>query len=396
MGDSLDPPRRGWSLAAFGFVVVLVVAVVIEVAALPGPVPQTPGSAPTTYPTNPHRLVSNNLKLGDTLRLGLVTVPQSAAWILASSNSGPSYIGPYAVDLGPDWIVVGGPVLMGGGVTFELGLPVPYVPWLVGSEFVVQCGVITPLASDVAFSNSITLRCSQGPARHILVLRQTAPSFGMPNPAQQADALVTALQLFGDQVTVADDVLPASLLDFDCILDLRFSTQPPPDESARFVQFLRQCGGVFFVSGPYAGNLGGQLRAGWLSALVASILGVEVTISSGGTLSNGSVESVDAGADPAFTGAAFAIAGLPFDVMDEGGNFGPPGAASAGMPWITGGTALGPLVYGMVFDSSEMMSQTVGGRVAVLFAGGSGTFIPGAANPYPDLILSNVAAYLDR
>ena len=100
--------------------------------------------------------------------------------------------------------------------------------------------------------------------------------------------------------------------------------------------------------------------------------------------------------ETATPGAAVSIGGLPFDVVAEGGNFGPPGAAAAGMPFVSGPTALGPLVYGMIFQPSEMMTQTIGGRVAILFAGGAGTFIPSAASPYPDLVLLNVAAYLDR
>jgi hypothetical protein len=394
MADAIARTRRPWIPPVVCAAVVLA-ALLIDLAGVPSDVP---GSTPaaSTYPVNPHRLVSNNLRLGGTLRLTLWTLPQSAAWMLASSNSGPTTIGPYAVDLGPDWFVVAGPVMMGGGVTYELVVPVPYLAGLAGAEFVVQCGVVSSLSPDVGFSNAVTLRGSTSPGRNVLVLRQTAPSAGMPNPAQQADALAAALQLYGDQVTVCDDVLPLSLLDYDCILDLRFTTLPLPDEAARFVQFLRQCGGVFFVAGPYAGNPGGQLRAGWLSALLGTTLGVPVMISSGGTLSNGAVESVDASASPAFTGAAFAIAGLPFDVSAEGGNFGPPGAASAGMRWISGPTAIGSLVYAMVFEPSEMPAQTVGGRVAILLAGGSDTFVPSAQNPYPDLVMTNVAAYLDR
>jgi hypothetical protein len=387
--------RRGLALAISCFLAVVIVVIALDLAAIPVPPPQ--GSGGSTYPANPHRLVSNNLKIADTLRLNLFTLPQTAMWMLASSNTGPSYVGPYYTDLGSDWFVLMGPVLMGGGVSFELLLPVPNVPSLTGLEFLVQCAVISPQASDVVFSNSVTLRGSQnGGGKNVLILRQTLLMAGMTTSAQQASALAASLQLLGNQVTVADDALPTSLLDYDCILDLRFTTPPAADESLRLVQFLRQGGGVFFLAGPYAGCPPGQQRALWLSTFLNTTLGVGVMISSGGSLSNSSVEAVDPLADPMLLTVPLGIASLPFNVSNEGGNFGPPGAAASGTPFVTGSTMFGTLVYGMFFESTAMMYQTVGGRVGVLFSGGADTLQPSPQNPYPDLIFCNVAWYLDR
>jgi hypothetical protein len=50
----------------------------------------------------------------------------------------------------------------------------------------------------------------------------------------------------------------------------------------------------------------------------------------------------------------------------------------------------------MFFEPTSMVSQTVGGRVAVLFSGGADTFQSSTENPYPDFVLCNVAYYLDR
>ena len=207
---------------------------------------------------------------------------------------------------------------------------------------------------------------------------------------------MVGLQLLGNQVCVVDDVLPLSLLDYDCIFDLRFTTPPAAGEAARYVEFLRMCGGVFFVAGPHAGCPQGQQRAAWIGSLLNTTLGVGVTISSGGTLSNGGVELIDPSAGPEFLSASMGIAGLSLEVSDEGGNFGPPGAASAGVPWLVGPTVFGQTVYVMFFDPSTMPTETVGGRVAVLFSGGPSTFLATSTSPYPHLIMGNMAAYLNR
>jgi hypothetical protein len=394
--------RRVLSLVASAFVGFVVAVVAFDLAAVPSPrghhaTAPSPGggSLPSTFPPGAHRLVSNNLKTGDTLELDLLTLPQTAIWVLASSNTGPSYLGPYFTDLGPDWFVLQGPLLMGGGSHLQLGVPVPTGAGLTGLEFTVQCAAVSPLASDVGFSNSVALRVSQGPAKNVLLLRQTGPGCGN-GAAAQADSLAIGLQLLGIHVTTVDDVLPLSLLDYDCIFDLRFSTPPAPDEAARYVQFLKSCGGLFFVAGPWTGCQGGQMRAGWVHWFLNTILGVSLTVSSGGALSNASVETIDPAAGPEFLAAASGIAGLPLDVSDEGGNFGPPGAVNLGIPWLTGTTVFGPTVYGMFFEPAVMSSQTVGGRVAVLFAGGSSTFVATATSPYPDLVMANMAYYLDR
>jgi hypothetical protein len=133
-----------------------------------------------------------------------------------------------------------------------------------------------------------------------------------------------------------------------------------------------------------------------VSTFLNTTLGISVSVSSGGTLSNAVTETIDPAAGPEFLSASMGIAGLPFDVTDEGGSFGPPGAAVGGVPWLVGNTVFGPTVYGIFFDPAAMTSQTVGGRVAVLFAGGASTFLPTATSPYPDLIMGNMAYYLNR
>lgn len=372
----------------------IVLAVVLDIAAFPKSRPAR--GSPTVVPANPHRLVTNNLKISDTLHVDLFTYPQTAVWLLASSNTGPTYIGPYATGLGPDWFILSGPLLTGGGVHLQLDFPVPYSPGLVGLEFVLQCAVVSTTSSDVVFSNPVTLRGSQSVSKNILILRQTIQTPGMTSSAQQADALAAWLQLMSNTVTVVDDVLPQSLLDFDCIFDLRFTTPPTSDEGARYVQFLRSCGGVFFVAGPYAGNPAGQQRSAWLNLFLNQTLGiVSAMISTGGNLSAATVEVIDPTVDPGFVNVPYGIGGLPFDVTNEGGNFGPPGVAQ-GTPWLIGNTIFGPMVFGMFFEPASMNAQTVGGRVGVLFAGGPDTFLQTATNPYPEVVMCNVAWYLDR
>jgi hypothetical protein len=370
--------------------------VVFQLSGVPSPTPPPQDSGSSTYPTNPHQLICNNLKIGDTLRINLHTLPQTANWMLASSNSGPSYIGPYFVDLGSDWFVLQGPTLMGGGNSLELLIPVPFVPALVGLEFAIQCAVVSPVASDVIFSNSVALRGSQSTAKNILIIRQTLVMAGMTTSAQQASSLAVALQVLGNQVTVVDNVLPPSLLDYDCIFDLRFSVAPAGDESQRFVQFLRQNGGIFFVSGPFAGCPPGQQRASWINVFLNTTLGIPVPISSGGGLSNITVETVNPAADPFLLTTPLSIGGMPFDVNNEGGNFGPPGTVPGGTAFLSGVGLFGAMVYGMYFEPAAMNNLAVGGRVAILFAGGADTFQASAQNPNPEFLMCNLAYFLDR
>lgn len=399
------PKSRGRVAPILAFVVLAsaVCVIVLDLAGLPRPSAPPPRQPPPwaaalqgSFPQNAHHLVTNNLKIGETLRLDLFTAPQTAAWFLASSNTGPSYIGPYLTGLGPDWFIVSGPTSLATGTHLHLDVPIPYLPGIVGLEFAVQGAVLSLVSSGVAFSNTNTLRAIDCWGKNVLLLRQTVQTPGMTNAAQQADSLAVALQTFGNQVTVVDDVLPLSLLDYDCILDLRFTTSPGFDESTRFMQFLRQSGGAFFVSGPYANSVGGQMRAAWLSSFLNSTLGVGVAILPGGNLSFGSVETIDSSADPSFLAVPLSIGGLPFDVTNEGATFGAPGAAGTGVAWLTGDTIYGPQVYGMFFDSWAFTGSTAGGRVGVLFAGGASTFMPSAASPWPELVMDNVVYYLDR
>jgi hypothetical protein len=389
--------RRNAAVLASVLLASVAVVVVLQFAATPkaGRASPPPAAPQASVPANPHRLVTNNLKIGDTLHLDLLTVPQTVAWFLASSNTGPSYIGPYLTGLGPDWFILSGPVSLGGATQAHLDVPIPYLPGVLGLEFAIQCAVLSLSSSTVGFSNANTLRANECWGKHVLMLRQTGQTPGMTTAAQQADSLAVALQTFGNQVTVVDDVLPMSLLDYDCILDLRFTSAPAFDEGPRYIQFLRSCGGVFFVCGPYAGNPGGQMRVSWLNSFLNANLGVGVATTSGGNLAGGSIETIDTSSDPTFLTNPLTIGGLPFDVAHEGGTFGPPGAAS-GTAWLVGSTAFGPQVYGIFFDWWAMTGATVGGRVGVLFAGGESTFIPTAASPWPELVMDNVVWYLDR
>ncbi len=369
--------------------------VILQLAGVPG---AGPGGGNSVVPAAPHKLVSNNLKLGDDLHLVLHTVPQAGVWILASSETGPSWIGPYFTDLGADWFVLRDLTLLGGGSMLEHVVSVPMDPGLAGLEFAVQCAVADPQVADIRMSNSVHLKVSPflATGKHVLLLRQTASTSAIGNPSAQATALAGSLTLLGNHVVVADDVLPAALTSYDVILDCRFTVPPSPLEAARFLQFLRQSGGVAFVVGPSVGSPAGQERALWVNNFLNTTLGISVVVATGGNLSASSVETVDTGADPNYLYSPISVAGLPFEVTSEGGNFGPPGFAAVGTPWISGQSQIGPMVFGMLFNPSDATAQTIGAPIGVLFAGGAGTLMATSQNPYPDLVFCNLVYYLDR
>src|SRR5262245_56589444 len=100
--------RRLAPITASALAALIVAMVAIHLAGVPRPraahraAASGGGSLPSSFPASPHRLISNNLKTGDTLRLDFYTLPQTAVWMLASSNTGPSYVGPYLTALGSD------------------------------------------------------------------------------------------------------------------------------------------------------------------------------------------------------------------------------------------------------------------------------------------------------
>ncbi|HYC76265.1 MAG TPA: hypothetical protein VEI02_01445 [Planctomycetota bacterium] len=394
-------PRRsdeGLTVAAVALSVllgVLMVAGVPDATTAPAR-----GSAATSVPAGVQfdRLTSNNLKLGDPLLLDVTTAPSATTWLLASFGEGPTVIGGYVLALSPAWFVLrdATPADLSGKSSFQL--PVPWDVGLLGLEFTVQTAVLRPWPPPITLSNPVSLKVgttwTQG-AVSVALVRQTATAAGLPDPAAQADALANALLFQGHDVAVFDDAIPADLRLYDVLFDCRFTTVPTQAEQETLTRFLVQNGGAFLLCGPWDACPEGQLRAYWITGYLAGVLGLNVGVFPGGTASGAGTEWVSGLSDPTYLGAAFPVAGIPFEVSQEGGHFGAPGAASVGSPWIVGPGPGGTVAYGMLFRAEAIAAETVGGRLAILFSGGPDA-LGGPGNPFASWAFENLARWLDR
>lgn len=390
------------SLASAG---VLVLAVFLVIPAIPTPPPggggagACPGLPPgVPMPLTCSSMTSGNAHLGETFGLTVHARAGLFTWILASSNSGPSTIGPFPTDLSPDWFVLQGPVFTGGGNRVDLSFPLPSIPSLVDAEVVLQTFLLDVGAVEMTWTNSLMHRLTVPPpqGRSVCLVRQTLASPEMPNAGVQADALVQLLQLYGHQVTVVDDAVPGDLASYDALFDCRFSVPLIEDDKLAFVRFLQRYGGVFLVCGPWIQSPQAQLRQLGIRDLLNNRLGIGVVVASGGMLSGGaSVEQVSPDADPRYLTFPGSVSGLPYHVDQEGGNFGPSGFAPVGTPWIAaaGGWAT---VFGMLFKPDDVTTLSVKGTMAVLFNGAADALMQTPANPQTGPIFANLPWYLDH
>jgi len=357
------------------------------------------GASPNTFPGMMPRLGCNNLKTNDVFKVSVHCGPQSVVAVLGSVEGSPVAIGPWNTSLASDWFVLQPPTSIGGSDQLHLEIPVPDIPWIVGVPLVFQAAVLDPSAPDVQWSSPVFVRATQGSQngmKNVVVVRQTTNAPGMTNAAAQATALVGALAGNGHVVAMVDNALPSDLRNYDAILDLRFTLTPPASETAALAAFMIQGGGVFFVCGPWAGCPQGQQRAAWIHAFLNVTLGTGAFVGSGGNLSGTATEAVALGADAAYRNFPLSISGLWYQVSNEGGNFGPPTAMTAGTPWITGSSALGMQTYGALFTPADYGNFFGQGRVAVLFSGSSAALTPTFMNPNAQAVFENLVHWLDR
>jgi hypothetical protein len=377
-------------------------AVVVVISAIPsGPSGGGSGTAPPQAAPIPiawSSLTSGNAHLGEMFHLSVHTRPQVGVWILASSNTGPSMIGPYLTDLGPDWFILQSGTWTGGGNRVDLDFPIPTAPALQDLEVIIQAFIQEPSTSGTAWTPSVLHRITAPPlmGRSVLLIRQTMNSPEIQNASAQADALQLILASFGHAVTVADDAYPADLASFDCLMDCRFTVPPTEAEKLAAVRFLQHYGGIFLLCGPYLSSPMGQARLAALQELLNARLGIGVTVASGGNTSGGPAsEQVSPMSDPRYLTFPAPVSGLAVHVEQEGGNFGPEGYATRGLPWVSGTSGL-HLVYGMFFKPDDMPAVRVRGAMAVLFNGAADALMLSPANPNAHLIFVNLPWYLDQ
>jgi len=361
-----------------------------------------PGQGNTTFPgvapLSASTLISNNLKVGTLFDAQVLTRPFAGAWILASGNTGPSTIAGYSVELGAQWFLLQDLVFSSGDGVISLSLPIPAWPPLVGMEFVVQAAVMDPQTLELAWTNATLqqVAASYPSLLNVLVIRQGFAPSDAPYAPAQGDALVQMLSLQGMQVTVHDNVLPASVAGFDVILDARFNSPPAEWEKQVFKGFMRNQGGVFFLCGPFSGTTWSADRFAWIQDFLVNRLGLSLSLQPGGGSAAQSNERVDPGGNWNLLNVAYSIAGLPYQVSLEGGNFGSPGTQPVGTPWIVTSPGWNPMVYGMVFKPADITACPLKGGCAVLMNGGPDVFTPTATSPHPDQVFTNLCYWLDR
>lgn len=403
MAENAERRPQAWAVAVPVFVLVgLTIAVVVMVSGVPGgPGPTSaPGTQPVPIPLSMSTITTNNARIGDTFRLTVHTRPQVGVWVLASSNNPPTMIGPWQVDLAPDWFILRDHAWTSGGDRVDLQISLPYAQAWVGTEALVAALIHDPNTMEWFWTNSVLHRFSEAPAggRSICLIRQVSVTGEAPWAALQADALTNALSGVGHSVTVVDDALPTDLASFDLILDCRFTLPPNPDEQDRLTDFLRHYGGVFMLCGPTVGSSWGQWRFAFIQQWVNNKLGMGLTLGTGINQSSGVTgEQVSLSAEPRYLSQPSSVAGMPYRVHDEGGTFGPQGFQTTGWPWIVSPAGPGqtPTVYGMLFKPDDIPAVPVKGSLAILFNGADDALAPSGQNPYAHLIFVNLSFWLD-
>ncbi|NRA95567.1 MAG: hypothetical protein HRU14_05095 [Planctomycetes bacterium] len=380
----------------------LTVVVVLMVSGVPGGPTATPspGVQPVPMPLSMSTITTNNARIGGTFRLTVHTRPQVGVWVLASSNNPWTTIGPWQVNLAPDWYLIQDFAWTSGGDRIELQISLPYVQAWVGTEALVNALVHDPNSMEWFWTGSVLHRFSDAPGggRSICLIRQVSVTGEAPWAPLQADALANALSGVGHSVSVVDDVLPTDLASFDLILDCRFTLPPNSDEQDRLTDFLQHYGGVFLLSGPAVGSTWGQWRFAFIQQWANNRLGLGLTFGTSINQSSGVTgEQVSLNAEPRYLTQPSSVAGMPYRVHDEGGTFGPEGFQPRGWPWIVApaGVAQAPTVYGMLFKPDDIPALPVKGSLAILFNGADDALAPSGQNPSAHLIFMNLASWLD-
>ena len=380
----------------------LAVFVMIMVSGVPGgpTTTQVPGAQPAPIPLSMSTITTNNARIGGTFRLTVHTRPQVGVWVLASSNNPSTTIGPWQVDLAPDWFLLQDFAWTSGGDRVDLQFSLPYVQAWVGTEALVKALVHDPNSMEWFWTDSVMHRFSEAPGggRSICLIRQVSAMAEAPWATLQADALANTLSGVGHSVSVFDDALPADLASFDLILDCRFTLPPNLEEQGRFTDFLQHYGGVFMLCGPTVGSSWGQWRFAFIQQWVNNVLCMGLTLGTSVNQSSAVTgEQVSLSAEPRYLNQLPSVGGMPYRVHDEGGTFGPQGFQPRGWPWIVSPAASGqaPTVYGMLFKPDDIPAVQSQGSLAILFNGAEDALAPSGQNPYAHLIFMRLAAWLD-
>ncbi|MAG55229.1 MAG: hypothetical protein CMJ83_02955 [Planctomycetes bacterium] len=380
------------SLGLVGVIVFVLSGVPGSTAGSGGSVGLVPG---VSAPLVTSAMTTNNLRIGSDFYLTVHTRPQVGVWVLASSNTGPSQIGPWQTELGSDWFILQDYTWTSGGNQVGLQIPVPYDQALVGNEVVLQSLVHEPMTNEFFWTNHVPHKFSDAPngGVNVLIVRQTTFTWECPFAPTQADLLAQVLRGLGHNVLVVDDSLPPEIAEFDVLLDCRFTLPPNQAEKTRMVEFLRFYGGVFLLCGPTVGSTWGQWRFAWIEDLLNSKLGLCLTLGNSLNESTGTWgEHVSSSAEARYASQPSNITNTLYEIENEGGNFGPLGY-NQGWPWIVA-PAPSTTVYGMMWKNSDITTLPVKGSVAVLF-NGSSEALAGASNPYATVVFQNLVAWLD-
>ena len=389
-----------------------VIALLIGVAAgfaflsagVPGPqdelVTQTlassSGGPPAVYASF---MTSNNARTGAPFRVDIHAPEGCGSWLLASLLPGQVNLAGQLLDLGPDWFVLRDVVWTGASGVSSYAITIPNDPSLGGFQFRLQAGVYDPAIDLLVFSNGAPHEVIAASPfdLHICLIRQSVPTTDMLNPTQAPDALAAGLRNLGLSVDVFDDAIPARevLARYDVLFDCRFVLPPSEQEKEVVMEFLRDYGGVFLLHGPFSWSPWSSARKYWIDDLIMNRLGIGTQVLGGGNAGGAGAQQVAAGADPAYLTFPSSVAGTAYDVQQEGGNFGLIGQQGAGTPWITDSQGPWAFVYGMLFRPSDMSARTLRGSLAVLFTGNPAAFTTSAANPTPEMIMYNLAFWLD-
>lgn len=367
------------------------------------PLPPSPPSVLPPLPTGMSAPLSNSVQLtgnvhvGELMTFKLAARPGVGIWTVVSSNSGPSIIGPWQVAVSPDWSLLFAGLTTNSADSVSVMIPIPPIPALHNAEFMMQSLVFDPGSYEFAWTNAALHRITNvnPSSRNVLVLRQTVGNNEAQFSALQATLFAQNLIAGGNIVTMVDDVLPLDLVAYDCILDCRFTTVPQVSEKLLFKAFLQQYGGVFLLSGPYAGSPAGQQRRAWIRDFLAMHLGIGVWIGSGFNNSNNTVEHVSPMAPVRLLSMPSFVLGTTYEVTNEGGTFGTLAAFNAGEPWIVA-TSGNLQVYGALFTPQQMPGVHAAGSVAVLLNGHAEALASSVSNPNANEVLGNLPWALDH
>ena len=343
-------------------------------------------------------MTSNNARLLGPINFRVHGPPGCAVWLFTSSNSGPSFLGPYPVELSSDWVVLQGPVFLPSNGVYDFPSALPTDPALVGLEGMFQAGAYDIVENDVTFSSGVLHRIhgSVGSGMRVLVVRQVSNLLEAPHATQAANDLVSDLAFAGHQVVVADDFVPEDLASFDVLMDVRFSYGLAEAEKLNLSRFLQRYGGVFVLGGGSAlSSPGADYRSVSVRHWMSAQLGIATAAHPGASVSTGTVEEVSPITSPHYIASLQGTLPMPYRVEHEGGHFGDLGSHTSGTPWITSSTTP-PVIYGMHFTPDDISNFPVRGSLAVLWNGSASALSGDQIDHRGRQVMSALVSFLDQ